>query len=131
MKRGERIAAAALALVGTPFRLHGRSEAGLDCVGLAALAMARAGRPKNVPQHYALRGGKPERFALWLGAAGLRRVRKAKAGDLLLVRTGPGQFHLMLRAGSGCVHAHAGLGRVVEMPGDPVWPVIGIWRDGR
>ena len=40
----ERISAQALALVGAPFRLHGRSEeTGLDCVGLVALAVARSG----------------------------------------------------------------------------------------
>ena len=28
----------------------------------------------------------------------------------------------------GFVHAHAGLRRVVEMPGESPWPIIGWWR---
>jgi cell wall-associated NlpC family hydrolase len=53
---GERVAAAALALVGTPFRLHGRDPlTGLDCVGLAACALTMAGLTTQPPRRYALR----------------------------------------------------------------------------
>jgi hypothetical protein len=128
MTRGERIAAAALALVGTPFQLHGRSEAGLDCVGLALLAAERAGCGRPMPLSYGMRGGDAERYARGLDAAGLRRVREARDGDLALVHAGPAQFHLLVRTTDGYVHAHAGLGAVVEMPGESPWPVIGIWR---
>lgn len=132
MRRGERIAAEARALLGVPFRLHGRcAEGGLDCVGLVALACARAGHVGRVPEGYALRGGDVARFGDWLRAAGLRRVRVGRVGDIWLVRAGPVQFHLMVRVEGGFVHAHAGLGRVVGMPGDCGWPVIGIWRVGR
>lgn len=132
MRRGERIAAEALALVGTPFRLHGRSaETGLDCVGLAALAAARAGHEGTAPDHYGLRGGEFARFATWMADAGLRRVRRARSGDMVLVRAGPAQFHLMVVVPGGHVHAHAGLRRVVEMPGASPWPVVGCWRAGR
>ncbi|RVT43422.1 peptidoglycan endopeptidase [Sphingobium algorifonticola] len=132
MKRGDRIVAAARALVGVPFRLHGRvAESGLDCVGLVACALAAAGHRAAVPEGYGLRGGDPARFAGWLRAAGLRRVRTGKPGDVLLVQAGPAQFHLMLRVPGGFVHAHAGLRRVVEMPGAALWPVIGMWRWGR
>ncbi|WP_336965411.1 peptidoglycan endopeptidase [Sphingobium aquiterrae] len=131
-RRGERIAAAARQLVGVPFRLHGRSaEAGVDCVGLVLLAMAAAGRLRAEPGRYGLRGGDAETFAGWMKAAGLRRVRKGRPGDLMLVRPGPAQFHLMICVEGGTVHAHAGLRRVVEMPGAPPWPIIGRWRDGR
>lgn len=61
MRRRERIVAQARALVGVPFRLHGRrAEHGLDCVGLVALAFRRAGHRGVTPEHYALRGGDPE-----------------------------------------------------------------------
>ncbi|EQB16326.1 NlpC/P60 family protein [Sphingobium lactosutens] len=117
------IVAAARALVGVPFRLHGRGRDGLDCVGVAALALGRA-----APRAYGLRSGDAERAARWLEVAGLRPVAEGQAGDLALVRPGPLQLHLMIGTGAGFVHAHAGLRRVVEMPGDSPWPIIGWWR---
>lgn len=113
----------ARAMIGVPFRLHGRSEAGLDCVGLAAVALGR-----KAPCAYGLRSGDVARAEGWLRAAGLRLVTVAQPGDLALVRSGPLQLHLMIGTGAGFVHAHAGLGRVVEMPGVSPWPVIGWWR---
>ncbi len=132
MTRSERIVAAARSAIGAPFRLHGRSvETGLDCVGLVARALIAAGHKGGAPDGYGLRGGDVARFGDGLRAAGLRRVRIVRAGDVVLVRAGPAQFHLMLRTDAGFVHAHAGLGRVVEMPGDSPWPVISLWRWGR
>lgn len=126
---GDRIAREALALVGTPFRLHGRRvETGLDCVGLAALAARRAGHCGAAPEVYGLRGGEMEMFARWLEAAGLHMAERAEAGDLTLVRAGPAQTHVMVRVPGGHVHAHAGLRRVVETPGESPWPVLGLWR---
>jgi murein DD-endopeptidase / murein LD-carboxypeptidase len=131
MTRGERIAAAARSLVGVPFRLHGRSaETGVDCVGLALLSAQRAGHGGIAPEHYGLRGGDAALFGTWLCAAGLRPVRKARAGDFMLVRAGPAQAHMMVVVPGGHVHAHAGLRRVVEMPGPSPWPVTGYWRVG-
>jgi len=132
MTKGDRIASAALALVGAPFRLHGRSaETGVDCVGLALLSAQRAGHRGAAPEHYGLRGGDAALFAGWLRAAGLRPVRSGRAGDFVLVRAGPAQAHMMVAVPGGHVHAHAGLRRVVEMPGESPWPVIGVWRAGR
>ena len=52
----ERFAAQAEALVGTPFRLGGRDPAtGLDCIGIAACALGRAGGEVHSPTGYALR----------------------------------------------------------------------------
>lgn len=115
-------------MVGVPFRLHGRSDAGVDCVGLAALAHDRAGFRGALPPAYGLRSGDAGRAALWLEQAGLRAVADEAAGDVLLVRPGPLQLHLMIRVEGGFVHAHAGLRRVVEMPGPSPWAVIGAWR---
>jgi hypothetical protein len=29
---------------------------------------------------------------------------------------------------NGFVHAHAGIGRVVETPGQPEWEILGVYR---
>jgi len=119
------IAAAAVAAVGTRFRLHGRGADGLDCVGVVALALRAGGCLGEVPSGYSLRGGD------WgLLDRVLVRVAEAEPGDVLLMAVGPGQFHLGIRTAGGFVHADAGLRRVVERPGMPPWPVIGVWRMG-
>lgn len=123
-----RLIVEARGLAGVPFRLHGRSERGLDCVGVVALAALRAGYRGVAPRGYSLRGGRLQDFRTWLHAAGLEPVADMRAGDVVLARVGPGQWHLMLRVEGGFVHAHAGLRRVVEMPGDCPWAVEGIWR---
>jgi cell wall-associated NlpC family hydrolase len=129
MSVGDRIAAEALALVGAPFRLRGRSvETGLDCVGLAMLAFARTGRAIDEPPAYALRGTGQVRAEQFLRRVGLAPAERAIPGDLLLVESGPMQLHLMIRTADGHVHAHASLGRVVLMPLPSPWPVLGIWR---
>ncbi|WP_299649456.1 peptidoglycan endopeptidase [Sphingomonas bacterium] len=110
--------------------MHGRDPAtGLDCVGLAAWALRAGGFAGDVPTGYALRGGDAEKVAALLDAV-LIRADDARAGDVVLLRTGPGQLHLGIRAGAGLVHADAGLRRVVLRPGDVSWPVIGCWRMG-
>ncbi len=127
--RMDRIVAAARDLVGVRFRLQGRSRAsGVDCVGLAALALAEAGHEAAVPRGYGLRSGDEALARGWLAEAGLVAVERSQPGDLILVRPGPLQLHLMILVPGGHVHAHAGLGRVVETPGPSPWPVIGHWR---
>ena len=135
MLRGEKIVAAARGLVGAPFRLHGRdAQTGVDCIGLAMLALEGAGHGRlgtYIPDTYSIRGSSVARFAGAMAMLGLRKTRKRRAGDLMLVQAGPAQFHLMIATDEGHVHAHAGLGRVVEMPGESPWPVLGRWRWGR
>ena len=127
--RMDRIVAASRDLVGVRFRLQGRSRAsGVDCVGLAALALAEAGHEAAVPRGYGLRSGDEALARGWLAEAGLVAVERPQPGDLILVRPGPLQLHLMILVPGGHVHAHAGLGRVVETPGPSPWPVIGHWR---
>ena len=117
------VAEAALRAVGTRFRLHGRGAEGLDCVGLVALALRAGGYSGAVPSGYSLRGGD------WgLLDRLLVRVVEAEPGDVLVMAVGPGQIHLGIRTVGGFVHADAGLRRVVERPGMPPWPVLGVWR---
>lgn len=112
-------------LIDAPFRLHGRApETGIDCVGLIALAIRRA---RLAPTGYALRGGTAEGWRAMLDAAASRRRGAWRAGDVLLMRAGPMQFHLGIWTGESMIHADARLRRVIETPGDPQWPVLGAW----
>lgn len=120
---GSRIVAAARGWVGVRFRLHGRGRDGIDCVGLVAAATGR-----EAAFAYGLRSGDRARAEAWLRAAGLEKVAEGAPGDVVLVRPGPMQLHLMIGTGTGFVHAHAGLRSVVETPGPSPWPVLGWWR---
>ncbi|MBP6031620.1 MAG: peptidoglycan endopeptidase [Sphingobium sp.] len=136
MKRAERMVFAARAMIGAPFRLHGRNPpTGLDCIGLALRVLEQAGHKRlgggMIPAAYSVRGGTAEQFGKTMRAAGLRAVRRAKAGDLVLAQAGVAQFHLMIRTDAGHVHADASLGKVAEMPGASPWPVIAYFRWGR
>lgn len=122
--------ARARACMGARFRPQGRSAAeGLDCAGLVAIAYALPSPPRDYP----LRGEHGGRIGENLAAAGLATIapEAAGAGDLLLLRTGPGQVHLAILTDGGFIHADAALRRVVEAPGAPPWPVIAAWRDMR
>lgn len=121
----DEIVARARALIGTRFRPQGRSAAdGLDCIGLAALAIDA----RIVPGGYPLRGGSADRLAEGLSAAGLRPVETMTAGDVLAFAPGHGQLHLGIFTGAGLVHGDAGLRRVTERPQPFPWRLLGIWR---
>lgn len=127
----DQLAAAACALVGTPFRLHGRNEAsGLDCIGVLAAAMARTGRPAPLPTGYALRHRITPDLSAVVGKLGLMPVDGPMArGDVLLLRPAPCQYHLAIVAGRDIiVHAHAGLGKVIIAPLPAEWPLVRHWR---
>lgn len=128
---GQALARAAEALAGTRFRLHGRDPAtGLDCVGLLAAALAAIGRPAPLPTGYALRMRILPALETVVSACGFGETSAPFApGDVLMLRVGPCQYHLAIAArGSRFVQAHAGLRRVVIMPGPPDWPVLCRWR---
>ena len=123
-------AARARALVGKRFRPQGRGDDGLDCVGviLATFDVPAA----LVRQNYPLRGNhlKELRDAL---DGHFRRISKPqlRAGDVMLLDAGAQQFHLAVRTDRGFVHAHASIRRVVETPGEPQWPLLGVYRKRR
>lgn len=125
------LAKAAQALVGCPFRLHGRDPAiGLDCVGLVASALARTGVEAVPPSGYGLRN---IGIGQWLPLAHLSGLRPAPgpvaAGDVLLIALAHCQHHLVIAADTrSVIHAHAGLRRVVRQPLDTSWQVEAKWR---
>jgi hypothetical protein len=128
---GDKIADAAIALVGCPFKLRGRrAEAGVDCVGLAGLALANAGRAVDIPDDYVMRGDYMGRISAFFDGNGFVRLADAEteAGDFLVSRTASRQLHLLIVADTGAVHAHAGLRRVVLTPFPLPWPIVGHWR---
>lgn len=125
------LAEAALALVGCPFRLHGRDPAtGLDCVGLVAAALAATGAEPVAPSGYGLRNLS---IGQWLPLAlpsGLVPAQgPIRAGDVLLIALPHSQHHLVIAVDPArVVHAHAGLRRVVIQPRDVAWQVVSQWR---
>jgi hypothetical protein len=118
----------ALALVGVPFRPQGRdAQQGLDCVGLCLAAYDLP--PELVRRDYRLRGDYRTEIKQ-LVQRWFRRVGKnqLQPGDMLLMAVAADQLHLAVRTDAGFVHADARLGRVVETPGEPGWPLIGAYR---
>jgi cell wall-associated NlpC family hydrolase len=121
---GDAVVARARAAIGARFRPRGRvPEGGLDCVGLVGWAYGQA-----VPNGYAMRSGDAVRVRALATAAGLVAGEGRRAGDLVLLASGPGQLHLGIDSGTGLIHADAMLRRVVERPDPLPWPVIGRWR---
>jgi cell wall-associated NlpC family hydrolase len=129
--RGEAVAARARSLVGSRYRPQGRrSDLGLDCVGVAAVALSLDA--DRLPHGYALRGSSLSQLEAALRSLGLvpRGSGDLEPGDVLVFRPGAAQLHLAVFTGTGFVHADAGLRTVVERPLPAPWPVAGIWRAG-
>lgn len=125
------LAEAAEALEGVPFRLHGRNPAtGLDCIGVLASALRATGRSAPLPCDYSARTSAVPSLAEVARACGFDTASgEPLPGDVVLVRIGPCQFHLLIASrGSLFVHAHAGLGRVVKSPLPDDWKIAGHWR---
>ncbi len=122
------IVAAVRACCGTRFRAQGRLPGvGLDCVGVALIAAAEAGLTVDLPP-YALGSDHEVRLDAIIRGIGCIAVVDPHPGDLLVLAPGPRRRHLAIVVPGGIVHAHAGLGRVVEGPCDPAWAVVAMWR---
>lgn len=121
------VVARARRTIGVRFRPQGReAEQGLDCIGLVTVAFGLTG----VRRDYQLRWSHVDAMAGGFAASGFAPLAPAVAapGDVLVVRTGHAQLHVVLLTPDGYVHADAGLRRVVEVPGAVPWPIASAWR---
>lgn len=123
---GEQVVARGRALIGVRFRPQGRSDAGVDCIGVVAMAFGLTA----VRGDYGLRSSDVGEVEREFAGSGFVRIAatEAGAGDVLLVRAGYRQLHVVILTGEGYLHADAGLRRVVEVPGAVGWPVVSAWR---
>jgi cell wall-associated NlpC family hydrolase len=122
------IVAAARGCVGTRFRAHGRAPGlGLDCVGVVLVAAAALPVRLPVLPPYRL-GMAPLDISAVFDDFGARETDLALPGDVLVIVPAPDQRHFGIVTPLGLVHAHAGLGRVVEAPIDLDWHVVQAWR---
>lgn len=122
---------AAMAQIGVPFRSHGRMPGvALDCVGLVSHCLNEAGKKIVPPHDYTLRGNFSDRLSAFFESNGLVRaaITDVQPGDVGVVLCVPRQYHLLVRAEQGWIHAHAGLGRVVHMPDPSPWDLAQLWR---
>lgn len=127
MSMSEAAVSRARALIGSRFRQQGHDPAfGLDCLGLVLAAHEVPGGV--VGRDYALRGIDRKAMEQALGHW-FRRVAPgaARDGDVLLLQVGRSVLHLGLKSGDGMVHADIRRG-IVERPGEPPWPVVGVYR---
>jgi hypothetical protein len=122
--------ARARALVGVRFRPQGRGCEGLDCVGLILATFDIPSR--SAPRNYRLRGDHRRAMEAELGKHFRRVPRQSlEAGEVMLLQAGSEQLHLAVRTATGFVHAHAAIGKVVETPGVPEWPLLAVYRKRR
>ena len=126
----DQVEARALALVGTEFRPQGRSAEGVDCAGLVLLACRLP--IDDSRRDYRLRGDHWDELqpiiARHFRTVAVRLARAPQPGDLLVMAERADQVHLAIASTAGLIHADARIGRVVERPGAPPWPVIGVYR---
>ena len=131
-ERSIRMVEAARSLIGTRFRVRGRSaETGVDCLGLVLLAARRAGAsvPTCTP-YYCMTGDRlSERLRTGMIAGGFREVppETARHGFVLQYLLRGTLPHLGVSTPIGLVSAHTGLGRVVEAPVPPEWLCLTGW----
>ena len=104
---------AARSLIGTPFRHHGRTRLGVDCVGLVVLARRLAFGISEDDCSYTTRPTSRQVMEK-LSAHGTRvPIRSVTPGDVAVLRFGPFSSHLGIVTPTGVVHSIPGPG-VVE-----------------
>jgi len=130
-EKGLQLAAAARRFLGTPFLLHGRDPRfGLDCIGLVHVSLTAMGCEAISPEGYGLKNSAPHRWYTFADLSGLIDAHgPPKAGDVILLKMGPGQYHLAISVnGRSVIHAHAGLRRVVQQDIAMSGRVVRHWR---
>lgn len=118
----------AQSLIGTPFRLQGRSpEIALDCVGLIIEAF---GLPAEAfPYSYGWRGHSLVQIDGLLHRHFRRVSRPSKrAGDVLVLKCAKSRYHFGIVADSGLIHADAVSGQVVCRPWPLELPIVRVCR---
>jgi hypothetical protein len=93
-------------------------------------ALEACGCLRRSPEGYGMRNRSIAPMLVLAEENGLAPAEgEIEAGDILLVRPGAGQHHLLIAIeGERFVHAHAGLRRVVAQPGPLPWATEGRWR---
>ena len=132
------IVAEARSWAGPPFKWQQAAKGqGCDCKGLVAGVARNVGRPEGASV-YALMTTEYRRAVpadlLRKGLSDLLdEVTDMQPGDVLLMQVGGKAQHLGIYTGEGrMIHTYAkGPRRVIEVPLDPLWPVVAIfrWRD--
>lgn len=129
--KGPQLAQAAASFIGVRFRLLGRDhQSGLDCIGLVTCSLTKIGCKPVVPTGYRFRNSDASSWLPCATSSGLIHVTgSVSAGDVLLLKPGPGQHHLVIAENSDiAIHAHAGLRRVVRQPMGLFGEVLAHWR---
>ena len=128
------IVAAARACLGTPFRHQGRAPGiGLDCAGLAVVALKSAGVDIHAPANYSRTPHDGRLRAMIDIQRGLRFVPRddMQDGDVLLIKIGNEPSHVGICTGSGnIIHAYEQVGKVVEHRLDAAWQaqIVAVYR---
>ncbi len=123
------VVAAVRACLGTRFRPQGRTPGlALDCIGVALVAAGAAGLGDLAVPRYALGGDHEAEIEPLLARFGCTAVAVAQPADLILAAPSRRQRHLAVATPAGIVHAHAGIGCVVEAPVPAEWRVLGAWQ---
>lgn len=109
---GAEILAQARGLIGTPWRHLGRTETGLDCIGLVLVAAARAGLVLRDPAPYPRHPQGHELRRAIAAHLDLVPIADARDGDVLLCAAGRWGGHVGLASthpvygASAMVHAY-------------------------
>ncbi len=117
--------------IGTPFHHQGRlPHVGLDCIGLAIIALRATGMKITDRTDY---GRRPDGTSLVqaLLAHGAEQTDTIKAGDILLFRYDGHPQHVALATSPATlIHAFAPAGKVVETSMGDYWRrrLTGIYR---